>query len=78
MPHILADGCHNEKMICEINIHAEIKFSRIAWAHRAKADLRVQELREKIEALLMEYFEMSEITSDIHSNHEYNTRMNNF
>lgn len=77
MPHISVTGCHINRQISEINIHAEIKFSRETWVNRPKANMKMDELREKLEALLMEYFDVSEVSSEIYSNHEWNSRMSN-
>lgn len=79
MPHLTISGCHIEKQISEINIHVDMKFSRIAWQNRKKCAQRMKEFEEKVETLLMEYFDIHEITgSEWHSNHEWNTRMNNY
>jgi hypothetical protein len=78
MPHITATGCHTERQVAQINIHAEVVFSQTAWADHKKCYHKMKEIQERIEAMLMEYFDMSEVGSETYTNHEYNSRMSNF
>lgn len=78
MPHIAAEGCNTERQISQINIHVNVKFSSVAWQNQVKCNQRINELQEKIDNLLLEYFDISELTGDTYTNHEWNTRMNNF
>lgn len=75
MPHIRVDGCNTEKQIAQINIHAEVIFSRLACVDRVKCHYRMEEIKERIEKMLEEYFDGNEISSDTFTNHEWNTRM---
>ena len=72
MPHITVSGCNMNMQIQYINIHAEVNFARETF-NSPKAEIKLDEIKDKIEALLSEYFES--IESDTMSNHEYNKMM---
>ena len=76
MPHITVDGCNTNRQIQQINIHTEIVFARETFV-TPKTNMKMQELKDKLEAVVAEYFDGADISSDIHSNHDWNTRMNN-
>jgi len=75
MPHVTITACNTERQISEINIHVSVRFSRLAWVDRVKCNRKLQEIHEKLEKVVEEYFELNEISTDTYSNHEWNTRM---
>lgn len=72
MPHITVDGTDTRKQIKSISIHAEVVFA-IETFNSPKASVKLKEIKEKIEKLVEEYFDVVE--SDTHTNHQWNTRM---
>jgi hypothetical protein len=60
------------KQIQYVHIHAEVNFARETF-QSVKAHAKLEELRDKIESVISEYFYYVE--SDIVSNHEYNQKM---
>lgn len=72
MPHITVDGTDMKRQIQTISIHAEVNFARETF-NSPKAHIKLNEIKEKIEKLVEEYFDI--IESDTHTNHEWNTRM---
>lgn len=73
MPHLFVNGTDMNKQIQYINIHADINFARETFG-TPKQNVKMEELREKLGAVLSEYFDYVE--SDIVTNHEYNLRNN--
>lgn len=73
MPHLFVNGTDMDKQIQYIHIHADINFKRETFG-TVRQRVKMEELREKLEALLSEYFDYVE--SDITTNHEYNLKMN--
>jgi len=74
MPHITVNGIDTRKQIQSIIVHAEVTFA-IETFNSPKASLRLKEIKEKIEKLVEEYFDVVE--SDTYTNHQWNTRMDN-
>lgn len=77
MPHITVTGCNMNLQIKQIDIHAKIDFAKETFI-TPKADLKLNEFQQKLEALVGEYFDIADISSDKYSNHEYNSRMYNY
>ena len=75
MPHILVSGTDMNKQIEYINIHAEINFKPETF-HSLKMQIKMDELKEKLEAVVEEYFDI--IESEDYTNHEYNSRMEDY
>lgn len=76
MPHIFVNGTNTSLQIQEIHIHARIVFKQ--EVHRSiAARYKLEDLQNKLEKLIEEYYEGKDISSDIISNHEYNQMMNN-
>lgn len=69
MPHIIVDGCDMTRNIERIYLHAEVDFSE-KYFHTPAANLKMQELMEKLEKVIAEYF--NSVESDIYNNYEYN------
>jgi len=73
MPHLFVNGTDMNKQIQYVHIHAEINFARETFG-TVKQNAKMEELREKLENVLTEYFDYVE--SDVATNHEYNLKMN--
>ena len=75
MPHIAISAYDENKNIKQMNIHLDIQFKR-EYFHTPKAMLKMDELQNRLEKLIGEYFD--EYESETYSNHEWNSRMNNY
>lgn len=71
MPHIVIDGYTVPRIIEHIYLHADVTFSYQVFK-TPLANIKLQELQEKLEAVVKDYFESYE--SDTYSNHEWNSR----
>jgi hypothetical protein len=60
MPHIRVDGCNMNRQIKQINIHAEMVFAKETW-QTPRAELKMEELKQKLEDLICEYFDLADI-----------------
>jgi hypothetical protein len=76
MPHIILTGCDTNRQIEQIVIDVKIDFKKDTYNLYHKRKLKMNELEEKLGAILKEYFDDYE--AEEYSNHEYNTRMNNY
>ena len=70
MPHIYVYGIDTTKQIKEISIHVKVDFAKETF-HSNKKDIKLEEIQAQIERILEPYF--NNITSEIFSNHEWNT-----
>lgn len=72
MPHIIVNGYEEKRQIQQISIHAEVVFSKLIYADHNRFYYKLEELKEKIEKLIEEYFDGNSIDSDVLSNKEFN------
>lgn len=71
MPHILITGCDTKRNIEEIELHAKVRFSQ-AYYLSPKAEKKLEEVQEKLEAVIREYYD--DVESESFTNHAWNTR----
>ena len=75
MPHISIIACDMDRQMQMVNIHAEVKFkSETYWSPKGR--IMLQELEEKLQKAAEEYFNANSVSSEIYTNHEWNSRMN--
>jgi hypothetical protein len=76
MPHIILIGCDMDRQMQQVVIDVRVDFTHEAYLNYPKRKLRMDELEEKLGAVLKEYFD--DYSAEQYLNHEYNTRMNNY
>lgn len=74
MPHISIIGCDTRRQIKQVVVHAYVQFSSETFKS-AKMHNKLQELADKLEAVVAEYFDGNTET-ELYNNHEWNTRFN--
>lgn len=75
MPHITVIGCNRERQMTRVSIHADIDFAKETYNDYRRRKYKMDELTDKLERLLKEYFDSVE--SETITNHEYNTKILN-
>lgn len=76
MPHIILIGCDINRQMKQVVIDVEVDFSHEAYCNYPKRKLRMDELEEKLGAVLKEYFD--DYSVEQYTNHEYNLMKNNY
>lgn len=76
MPHINVYGSNTQLCMQSLHIHATIKF-RQDYFNTVKADAKMKELKQELEAIVEKYFGNDMIEGEELTNHEWNLKMNN-
>jgi hypothetical protein len=73
MPHILIQGCDMSKSIHSLDCHVKVSF-RSPLHRTAYGEQKLEQLREKLEAVFLEYFDDLN-HSEHYTNHQWNENM---
>jgi hypothetical protein len=77
MPRILIDGCDTTRIIEQISIDVKVKFSSDLFRnYPERCNEKMKQLEFELGQVMEKYF--GDYSSERMSNHEYNTRMNNY
>jgi len=72
MPHIIIEACDTDKCMQMVQLVCRVHFKK-EYFHSPKAELKMEELRDKLVSVVEEYFPFSVSMSDVMSNHEFNS-----
>lgn len=77
MPYIYVSGCDTEKNIQQINIRAEVVFSKQYFQHSERVRTKLDQIKKLLEGVVSVYFDEFNLgETEVLSNHEENLRKN--